>query len=302
MNKRKTAARRGGGGLAWTLVPIGLGLAVVVFLAVVRPSRPQAKPVPVAAAVMADLTRIPTATWNRVGATGATPPVLVQPIAGSTGRPPLVLYVGAEYCPFCAAQRWPLVATLARFGSLTGLQYTTSSATDVYPSTPTFTFVDASYKSSAIQLQTVELQGNAEVNGQYPSLQTPTANQQSLVNHYDEPPYVPQASAGSIPFLLINGRYLFVGASYSPGLLSGQSWSGIASALPTGQGGAASAILANANEMTAAICAVDGNLPAAVCQSSGVQAAARTLPTKAAGSSVGGAAATPGGATAAPAK
>ena len=31
---------------------------------------------------------------------------------------PKVLYVGAEYCPFCAAERWPMVVALSRFGTL----------------------------------------------------------------------------------------------------------------------------------------------------------------------------------------
>ena len=32
-----------------------------------------------------------------------------------TGKPE-VLFVGAEYCPFCAAERWPLIVALSRFG------------------------------------------------------------------------------------------------------------------------------------------------------------------------------------------
>jgi hypothetical protein len=278
--------RRRNSGLVWTLPVIGLALAVVVVIAVVRPRGSAVKPAPVPAGVLSDLTAIPAATWDRVGAgqapTAARPPVLVAAPAAAQ-RPVSVLYVGAEYCPFCAAERWPLIAALARFGRFSGLEYTTSSATDVYPSTPTFTFIHARYDSPYVRLQTVELQGNVQQpNGQYPALQTMTPQQQAVVQKYDAPPYVQSDQAGSIPFLMVGGRYLWVGTSYSPQYLKGQDWPAIARSLPPGggKGTAAGAILANGNAIAAAICAADGGQPAAVCGSAGVSAAARLLPTR----------------------
>ena len=50
---------------------------------------------------------------------------------------PEVLFIGAEYCPFCAAQRWAMVNALSRFGTFTGLTTTHSSSTDTDPNTPT---------------------------------------------------------------------------------------------------------------------------------------------------------------------
>ena len=47
---------------------------------------------------------------------------------------PEILYIGAEYCPYCATERWPLAVALSRFGTFTGLRGIHSSATDVYPS------------------------------------------------------------------------------------------------------------------------------------------------------------------------
>jgi len=32
-----------------------------------------------------------------------------------------VVYIGAEYCPYCAVERWPLIVALNRFGTLTNL-------------------------------------------------------------------------------------------------------------------------------------------------------------------------------------
>src|SRR5207245_7045155 len=104
------------------------------------------------------------------------PPILVGP----TGKPQF-LYVGAEYCPYCAAQRWATVVALSRFGTFSKLYQTTSSSSDVYPSTPTFTFYSALYKgpvytSSYIDFVPVETQGNVQdSSGNYPTLQTPTA-------------------------------------------------------------------------------------------------------------------------------
>ncbi len=51
-------------------------------------------------------------------------------------RKPQVAYIGAEYCPFCASERWPMVIALSRLGTFSGLGLTTSSATDVFPEHP----------------------------------------------------------------------------------------------------------------------------------------------------------------------
>ena len=37
------------------------------------------------------------------------------------GGKPLVFFMGAEWCPFCASERWALVAATSRFGKWTGL-------------------------------------------------------------------------------------------------------------------------------------------------------------------------------------
>ena len=43
-----------------------------------------------------------------------------SPRSSATGKPE-VLYVGAEFCPFCGAERWPLIVALSRFGHFTTL-------------------------------------------------------------------------------------------------------------------------------------------------------------------------------------
>ena len=89
-----------------------------------------------AAAVITDVTSVPSATLDAVGAGTATSvPKSVDATALTAGGKPEILYVGAEYCPYCAAERWAMVVALSRFGTFTEPRQTASSTSDVYPST-----------------------------------------------------------------------------------------------------------------------------------------------------------------------
>ena len=278
---RYQAPKRGASAAAWAIPAVLAALVLAVVLAVLRThtgGTSGSQPVP--PAVLAAVTAVPPAAWDAVGTagvdaagkTGATIPIGIS----KDQRPasaPTVLYMGADFCPFCAATRWSLVAALSRFGSFSGLEITTSTAQDAFPNTPTFTFAKAHFQSGTVELQTVETADNAGK-----PLQTPTQAQQALFSKYDAPPFVSQDAADKIPFILIGGRYLWNGSPFSPGLLTGKTWSDIAASLAAGQSDAAKAILANGNELAAAICAVNGGQPADVCGSPGVTAAAKTLP------------------------
>jgi Domain of unknown function (DUF929) len=272
--------------LNWVLVVVAIAVVATISFAIERnratPATADAAspPTPVPAAVMANFTGIPGTTWDNAGLAGATAPTFVGD-AGGQGAKPVVLYIGAGYCPYCAAARWSMIAALARFGTFSGLTYAQSSASDVYPNTPTFSFYGATYTSPYIEFQTVELEGDVPLaNGQYPQLQRPTVEQEDLIEKYDAPPYVARASAGGIPFILIGGHYMWSGSPFSPGVLDNQSQAAIAATLPTGTGDAAHAVLINANQFTATICAVDGNQPASVCNTPMIQTAIKALPTK----------------------
>lgn len=228
---------------------------------------------PVPAAVLSQLEQIPAATFNAVGrgTAGIQPVALPGPTLQSGGKPEL-LYIGAEYCPYCAAQRWSMVVALSRFGHFNGLQLMTSSAQDVYPSTPTFTFVHATYTSPNLAFASAEIQSNTMgANGQYPPLQTLTAQQQQLMNTFDAPPYVAQNATGTIPFLDVANHYALNGSPFTPQVLHGETWQEIAQALQQPSNADAQAIIGGANVLTATICAATGNQPAAVCTSPAVQ-------------------------------
>lgn len=227
-----------------------------------------AAPSTVTAQVAAAATHVPASVLDSVGRGAvANPPTHITGADALTdGGKPQVVYLGYEWCPFCAAQRWALVVALGRFGTFTGLGLTQSAADDVYPSTHTFTFAHAAYTSAYLSFSATEMQ-DANRN----PLQTPTAAEQHLIDVYDQPPYT--ASSGGLPFLDLGGRYLVSGASYNPQTLAGQDWNQIAAALTNPSSPDAQAIDGSANALTAGLCTLTGNQPAAVCNSTAVTTA-----------------------------
>jgi thiol-disulfide isomerase/thioredoxin len=268
----------------WILAGIGVAVvvtAVIIFSLEFGPDSASkgsaAGNLPVDPAVVAAVTGMSPAIFDAVGvgsfSTG--PKALSAPSLTRDGKPEL-LYVGAEYCPFCAAERWALVVALSRFGSFTNLHLSRSSATDVFPNTPTFTFFGAQYSSPYVTFTPVEQTTN-QPNGRggYTPLQSLGASQQAVFVTYDKPPYVP--SAGSIPFIDFGGKYVLAGATFDPGLLAHKEWSQIAARLDSPSTVEAKAIAGSANLLTAAICGMTGQQPATVCASAGVTQAAQVL-------------------------
>src|SRR5471030_2709329 len=103
------------------------------------------------AAVTSALSQVPSTVLDAVGVgTANNPPTAVTAPALKQADKPRVLYIGAEYCPFCAAQRWAVAQALSRFGTWTGLGQTTSSASDVDPNTATLSFHGATLASQYV--------------------------------------------------------------------------------------------------------------------------------------------------------
>jgi Domain of unknown function (DUF929) len=188
------------------------------------------------------------------------------PALTENGKPE-VLFIGSLYCPFCAAQRWAMVNAFSRFGTFTGLTTTHSSSSDSDPNTPTFSFYGSTYTSKYISFTSVELQQNYRTGnsttGDYVTLQTPTAAQNTIMSDYDPG----DGNGGPIPFIDFGNKYAQVGniSPLSPTLLAGKTWAQVATAMnqPTSAIGAAED--ANANYETAAICVLTNNQPATAC-------------------------------------
>jgi hypothetical protein len=263
---------------------VGVVLIIIVALVVAKltgagDSSTAAPSGRASAAVASAVGSVPASVLDSVGTGGASggPKTICAP-ALTAGSKPRVLYIGAEYCPYCAAERWPVAVALSRFGSFTNLGATASASDDVYPSTPTLSFHGATFTSPYVAFTGVETTTNKKVGGQYTALDSPTAADQKVLDKYDASPYV-SGGGGSIPFIDIGGTFVSAGATYSPQLLAGKSHEQVAAALKDPKSDIAKAVGGSANLFTAAICQVTGGKPTNVCSSSGVTAAAAKLGT-----------------------
>jgi hypothetical protein len=214
------------------------------------------------------VTSVPAATLDQVGGgTVTAPPTTISGAALTSGGKPEMLYIGAEYCPYCAAERWGMIVALSRFGTFKGLATIRSAerngagTAEPFPLTATFTFLNATYTSKYLTFTSVEELTNIpdKATGGYTPLQTPTAAQQALIQKYDA------ANNGAIPFIDYGNKFMSVGASYNPGVLSGLSWTQIAGDLSTPSSAVAQGVLGTANYATAAICGLTGDQPATAC-------------------------------------
>jgi thiol-disulfide isomerase/thioredoxin len=207
------------------------------------------------ASVIKDITTVPAATLSAVGA-GSTTPKSTTGITGtaltSAGKPE-VLYIGAEYCPYCATERWAMAVALSRFGTFSGLHGIHSSSTDVYPSTPTLTFYKSTYRSKYLTFTPVE----TTTEDKNVTLQTPTAQQNQVWQKYDP--------AGNIPFIDFGNKYLINGVTFNPQVLQGKTWSQVAAALNDKSSPIAQGADGSANVITAAICKLTNDQPGNVC-------------------------------------
>jgi hypothetical protein len=223
------------------------------------------------------VTSVPASTLDAVGSgafTGKIQTITGSPAPLAANGKPELLYIGAEYCPYCGAERWAMIVAMGRFGTFSGLATVKSAVSDgaggqeVFPGTATWTFAHASYSSPYLAFSEVEINTNIPdtSTGGYTVLQTPTPAEQALLNKYDAPPYVESAvAAGTIPFLDFGNKYVSIGASYSPQVLSGLSWSTIAADLSNPNSPVAKAVDGTANYLTAAICSMTGNEPSSAC-------------------------------------
>lgn len=221
---------------------------------------------PVPAALLATLHK---ASHEGLGLSQAPEQVYLKQISGprvSNGDKVGVLYIGADFCPYCAGQRWALVLTLARFGKFGGLEYMASSPHDVYPNTPTVSFQHASYQSKYVAFYPVE---TADRDGR--ALQHPSKAQNAIFNKFDAPPYTPDY--GSIPFVYVDGQYLVTRPLLLPAEISGMNWEQTAAALANPASNVFQHVMPQVNALTAAICRLDGGDPDAICSAPGVTAA-----------------------------
>ena len=83
------------------------------------------------ASVVTNVTSVPASALDTVGdgsGSVTAKPTSISGTALTANGKPEVLYVGAEYCPYCAAERWAMIVALSRFGTFSGLATIHSAA------------------------------------------------------------------------------------------------------------------------------------------------------------------------------
>jgi len=253
-------------------------VVVLVLVAVSGGTKANVKkgPLDITPAVLAKVTAVPASVLDEVGIAGnpASSNTVRNPLnvaSGARGVLPAVdgkpafFFYGAEWCPYCATERWAIIVALSRFGTFQDLGGAYSSPTDAYPDTQTFTFHGSLYKSAYLTFLHVEVENMNKL-----PLESPSSLETGVLTAWDP--------ALLFPFVDIGGRYVGGLPEWdNPQLLAGLTRAQIAQMLwePTNPVG--DMIDANANYLTAAICTADGARPARVCLSRGVQAAAGQL-------------------------
>ncbi len=275
--QRKAEVRRriwlAGGSVAVVLALVGTLIAVKLSQSPAAPAAPAAAGQGTTAHVQRQVTGVPAAAFDAIGAGTATglKTVTGQPALTAGGKPEL-LYIGGQYCPFCAAERWALAAAVSRFGTLSGRQpHSLLALRRRTRARRRCRSSNARYSSKYLAFVPVEWFGqaaDASTPFGHAYLQRPTAQQQALFTQY---------GGGSIPFVDIGNRYLLPQVQYDPATLAGLSWTQVAAAMHDPSSPVAKDIDGAANVITAAICGLTGGQPGGVCQSAGVKAAAGSL-------------------------
>jgi hypothetical protein len=272
----------------WILVGVVLVVGIALLVAVASSTSKKTagdyvkgdQPAP--ASLVSKVTGVSDGVITSVGVgTVSNPPTkLPGPTLKSSDGKPRIVYIGSEYCPYCATERWAMLNALSRFGTFDNLKITSSAkatsqgSPEVYPGTGTFSFNGSTYKSDYIQFEPVEQYDNS-----YQPVGTPTQEQQQLMDTYDKPPYT-SGDPGAIPFIDFANQYLISGASYDPQVLQGKTRAEIAAELTNASSDVTKGVIGAANVMTATICKVIDNKAANACNNSAIQALQAQLPTQ----------------------
>jgi hypothetical protein len=233
-----------------SVVGVVVVLALIAVIALNHHSTPSGSEAttPADPAVVSQLTSVSPQTLATIGQGNSA--LLVKPASGdplTTDGKPTFMYVGGEFCPFCAAERWSMVQALSKFGTFSGLRQMHSSEDNI----PTFDFKDATYSSKYVAFAPREIQDQ-----NHKPLQTLSSAEQAIYQ---------KNSSGGFPFLYFDGKYAQDGAGFDPLVLHGLTHQQIAGKVGDPTSNVAKGISGEGNVLTAAICGMTGNQPTTVC-------------------------------------
>jgi hypothetical protein len=172
-----------------------------------------------------------------------------EPLKRASGKP-LVFFMGAGFCPFCAAERWAIVEALKSFGDWDGLVEDKSAGHDEkYLNVPTMSFARVRYTSDFI-----EFVGRETADRNFEPLQELDDKDFEILDTFN-PDQI-------IPFLLVDGQFMQVGAGYSPKMIEGMDHSRVRSELENPNSEVGKAIREEIDNITALICkSIGGKSP-----------------------------------------
>jgi len=176
-------------------------------------------------------------------------------LRSATGSPytsngkPIVVYIGGEYCPYCAVERWSLILSLSRFGNFSNLHYMTSAANEL--DLATFTFQGSSYSSKYLVFQGYEQEDRSR-------------NQLATV-----PVNYTKEFTNTYPYVNFGNKFILQTLIPDIGIISGKNWTQIMTSISTGDA-IGNILKEGANDISALICNVTGGQPSSICANSSV--------------------------------
>ena len=244
-----------------TLAIISMSLVVGLYFALSSGGSPLDKYIglPVTSADMASISRLSNAAYGPSGASLLVTSGQNQNFRNATGQPyvsggkPIVVYIGADFCPYCATERWSLVLSLSRFGNFSNLHYMTSASNE--GDYATFTFTGSSYSSKWVVFQPFEQEDR-----NHAQLTTVPSNYSAEFTN-------------SYPFVNFGNRYLLQTLIPDTSIIAGKNWTQILSSISASDS-TGSVLKEGANAITAVVCRLTNNLPSNVCNQSSVVSSA----------------------------
>ena len=239
---------------------------------------------PAPSSLVSTVASVPGSVYDAVGVSSPANPVTPLGKAGSGNAPswlasvndgpplPVVFFYGAEFAPYAAVERWPLIMALSRFGSFNQLGLMQSSPTTAFAEPLDVHLLEGLVLEPLRDpgvggaLQLAEPDGGAVSRASRPPTpgsprRSPATGRAPTPSHCSTSPTGTSSTA----------------PRFSPTVLAGLSQGQIAGDLTTPASPMTQAMVTAANEITAAICSVDGDRPDAVCESKGVLAADQVL-------------------------
>lgn len=234
-------------------------VAVVVAIGLSSSSTKAAPRVALTAAQESHLTTVPVSTL--VAASGSDagssliPAYEIDSSAYTSGGKPAILYIGAEFCPVCATERWPMVVALSQFGTFRNLSQTRSAVRD--GNLATVTFYGSAYTSRYLTFRPVEVSTNVQKGNGYEPLESPTPAEVQLWRGV--------LGSETFPFVYLGGKYVLNTYQYPATFIQGLNFTQIEAAVGNNSTQVGASIDAAAAAMVKYICGITGQQPAATC-------------------------------------